>query len=268
MAQNDDRYIPRVPNNLNEVADLLRDIWEVLHALEGRVGPISLRDDLSVMGGVTATGDLETNVTTDGSVELDNFIQINERVFDAEGVLTPTVSSVGSSRIYMNPLTDKLLVSENGGAYTNLVPTIPTLPSEACRITNSIATTLADSTLTALSFDTERYDTAALYSGGAPTRITIPTAGIYNIGSCIQYAFNTTGYRFNGIRLNGANFLAAQLQLPVTTAATGTDITLNVQWQFSVGDYVELMAFQNSGGGLDVTKAADFSPEFWATRIQ
>lgn len=269
MAQNDDRYIPRVPNNLNEVADLLRDIWEVLHALEGRIGPISLRDDLSVMGGVTATGDLSTNVTTDGSVELDNYLQINERVFDSTGALTPAVAPVGSSRIYQDPTSDTLKVSQNGAAYTDLLVAAPTLPSQTCRVYRNAGTAIAHGGTVTMAFNTERWDTDGMHDNAVNnSRITINTAGKYEIGASIEVSNSgTTMWVFVGILRNGATYVVAQA--PTVVGNTGY-VSLSCVIDGVVGDYYEVIVFQSNTGsaGETIVAAAQLSPEFWAIRIQ
>jgi len=53
-----------------------------------------------------------------------------------------------------------------------------------------------------------------------------------------------------------------------TGAAASTTITQSVStyYSFAAGEYIELRAFQNRGGNLDVTAAVKSSPEFWAYR--
>jgi hypothetical protein len=44
-------------------------------------------------------------------------------------------------------------------------------------------------------------------------------------------------------------------------------LTVNTHWQAAAGDYFELVVFQSSGGSLNITRNAAFSPEFWAYRV-
>ena len=140
----------------------------------------------------------------------------------------------------------------------------------ACRVTNSADQSVANNTNTALTFDTERFDTAALHSTSSNTsRITVPTggAGKWMIGGHIAFAGNTTGARYVGLRVNGTDYIA--FQEAITTAATTTLGLCSVATLYALadGDYVELIAFQTSGGNLNVTASAKYSPEFWAHRV-
>lgn len=270
MALNDDRYIPPTPNSLQEVQELLRDLWETVHTLEGRVGDISLRANLNVAGSITSTGDLSTNLTTDGSVELDNFLQINERVFDKEGTLVPEVSSVGSSRIYMDPTLDKLQVSENGGAYTDLVQGAPTLPSQSCRVYKDTSTSLPHDTSVTVSFNQERWDTDSMHDNSTnPSRITIQTTGKYILGASIHIAAGADAIHAHiTIRRGGTTVVTAQSS--VALAGLTRQLSLDTLIDGVIGEYYEVVVYQFSYGAATNTLSsiAEYSPEFWAIRVQ
>ena len=121
-----------------------------------------------------------------------------------------------------------------------------------CRITNSVGVSIANATVTALTFNTETYDTDAFHSTSTNTdRITIPTgkAGYYLINYQINYGASATGFRNCGIRINGGTGIDAvayikgfsddENSLPQTTV-----------YYLNVGDYVTLHTYQNSGGSL------------------
>ncbi len=267
----DDRYIPGEPTNFKDVQEMLRDIWEVIHTLEGRTGPINLRNNLSVTGSGAFTGDL----STEGSVTLDNFIQVNEREFDRLGVLTPAVSPVGSSRIYQDPTSDTLKVSQNGAAYQDLVVAGYTPPAnfgKGCRIFNSANQALAHDAVVTLSFDSEIFDNDNMHSGGSPTRITFTTAGVYTVGGSVQIS-NTDGdtmWVYSTIRLNGTTLITEQAATN-DQGATGFNgrINPNTVYRFAAGDYVELQVRQNNADADNEVAAfvAGTSPQFWAFGI-
>ena len=46
-----------------------------------------------------------------------------------------------------------------------------------------------------------------------------------------------------------------------------TIIPVTTIYQLTAGDYVEVRAYQNSGGALNVNSTANYSPEFWMVRL-
>lgn len=136
----------------------------------------------------------------------------------------------------------------------------------SCRVTKASAQTLATGTNTAITFDTERYDTDSMHSTSSNTsRITFTTAGLYIVGGSVEFASSGTGsYRQLGVRLNGATFIAWALQAP---ASLVNKLTVATTYKFAAGDYIELLAEHNHGANLDISKVGNYSPEFYATWI-
>jgi hypothetical protein len=142
----------------------------------------------------------------------------------------------------------------------------------AVRVTHNAAQSLTSGVDTALAFNTERYDQAGNAADTMHdtvtnnTRLTCRYAGIYKITGNIAFAANATGFRQVYIRLNGTTVLGYTLD--VTASGTLASI-LNVTTDYSlaVNDYVELVAQQNSGGALNVTVSANYSPEFMMVRV-
>lgn len=131
----------------------------------------------------------------------------------------------------------------------------------SARVYNSANISVATSTFFALTFNSERWDTANIHNTGSNTsRLTAPKTGTYTICGHIRIAGNATGARTVLIRLNGGTEIGRQ-SLP---SVTGTDVYLYILtlYQLTAGDYVELEVFQNSGGSLNVISSAAFSPEF------
>ena len=117
----------------------------------------------------------------------------------------------------------------------------------------------------ALSFDTVRYDTAAMFDVTDPTRLTCQVAGLYALGGGIRWQTNGAGLRQMALVLNGGTNMAIQKQN--ANAAEPGAMTLVTMYELAVGDYIELFARQSSGGPLNIEAANAYSPEFWATRI-
>lgn len=134
----------------------------------------------------------------------------------------------------------------------------------ATRVYHNINQTIPNSTLTALAFNTERYDSDTMHDTVSNTgRITCKTAGIYALGATLQWAVNITGTRQIILRLNGATILAGDRR--AAFAVDDVQQTLDTHYKLAVNDYIEVLVKQTSGAGLDVTAAAAYSPEFYAT---
>ena len=132
------------------------------------------------------------------------------------------------------------------------------------RVYNSANISIPNSALTALTFNSERFDTDTMHSTAANTgRITFTTAGGYDVGCGVSFAANATGQRDVGIRLNGVTLIAYDAR-PAAPATVGTIFAFSTFYEFAAGDYIEVVVFQNSGAALNVTASGNISPEFWA----
>ena len=135
-----------------------------------------------------------------------------------------------------------------------------------CRVYNDAAISINNTTTTILTLNSERFDTDAMHNTSTNTsRLTCVTAGVYLIHGHVRFASNNTGHRIAGIRLNGSTQIANQK----TEAVQGTTTVLSVAtvYKLSVADYVELTAYQSSGGALNVEAEGNLSPEFGMTWI-
>lgn len=130
------------------------------------------------------------------------------------------------------------------------------------RVYNNANITLSNGAVTALTFNSERFDTDSFHSTSVnPSRLTIPVTGLYLCGLHEQFATNGTGVRAVAIRLNGTTNIGVVEQVPA--AAASTDLSLTTLYSFTAGDYIEAIGYQNSGGSLDVVAVGNASPEFW-----
>jgi hypothetical protein len=135
----------------------------------------------------------------------------------------------------------------------------------SCRVYNSANLAIVTATLTVLTFDSERWDSGGLHSTSVNTgRITIPSgaAGKYIIGGAVNWASNATGIRTLQIRQNGTVTIAVN----DVVALSANTLSMNVEtiYPMVATDYLELIAYQTSGGNLNVQTLAQYSPEFWA----
>ena len=133
----------------------------------------------------------------------------------------------------------------------------------AARVYHSAAQSVGSGAWAALAMDSEDIDTDGMHDLATNnSRITIVNGGLYIVGGSIQFAANATGVRGVGVRINGSTYLGINR---IGAFATLTmELAVNALYQFIAGDYVELMAYQSSGGGLNVNAATTVSPFFWA----
>jgi hypothetical protein len=137
--------------------------------------------------------------------------------------------------------------------------------SPACRVYNSANESISNTTDVAVTFNSERYDNAAVHSTSSNTsRLTIPTGGggKYLVGASWQWALSAAGnYRQAKIKQNASTFVAFQTSQP--SASHASEATICALDSYVATDYAELYAKQDSGGALNLTVAANYAPEFW-----
>lgn len=126
-----------------------------------------------------------------------------------------------------------------------------------CSVYLSASQAIANSTNQAITFDSEEYDTNAFHSTVTNTsRLTIPASygGYYRISCLVGFASNATGVRNAKIYKNGTSIF--NFSQPITATgnpqSAGGTATVNL----AVGDYIELIALQTSGGNLDAVNAS------------
>lgn len=135
------------------------------------------------------------------------------------------------------------------------------------RVTNTAATSIANITLTAIPFaGAEKYDTSAFHDPVTNnTRLTIPSgkAGYYGIGGTVALdSASTTGNRLLAIRLNGATYIALDIR-PAALLGGEQYISISTEYLFIVGDYVELIYYQSTGGAAALNAEPNYGAQFW-----
>ena len=113
---------------------------------------------------------------------------------------------------------------------------------------------IANSTVTAVTWNAESYDTANMHSTTTnPTRITIPNPGTYAISANLWWSASAAGYRQIWLYKNGSS-LGLYGQAPGVGAATS--MSLYDELPFVAGDYVEVWVEQSSGAALTINASA------------
>lgn len=137
----------------------------------------------------------------------------------------------------------------------------------ACRVYNN-ANISVGSGFTALTFNTERFDTDTMHSTSVNTgRITFTTAGVYQVTGHVEFAASAGGtVRAVEIRVDGSTVIA-QVNGPGLGASATVNLTVTAMYAFTAAQYVELLAYQDTGGSLNVLASGNYSPEFSAVWV-
>ena len=140
---------------------------------------------------------------------------------------------------------------------------LPTSRFIGARVYNSAAFSHNSSgSWLAVTFDAERFDTSAIHSTASNTsRLTCVVAGVYSIFGTVQFAVNATGWRGTRIYLNGATPIATVLHAASSNTYAILQ-TVSTIYELVAGDYIEIQAFQDSGGTLALSQQDNTSPEF------
>ncbi len=179
---------------------------------------------------------------------------------DCPGIIIDSVAS---------PASDFLLVRENGTGNPFLRVdssgrvTFNTPQARARRTTNL---SLSNGLPALIAFDAEDYDTDAIHDLVTnTTRLTCRTAGVYDIKAGVRFAANATGYRQVYIQRNSSSANTIGAELRNASAVGPTDLNVSTSYKLAVGDYIEVVATQDSGGALDLSAAGPQAPVFSMT---
>jgi hypothetical protein len=131
-----------------------------------------------------------------------------------------------------------------------------------CSVVSTAASqSVATATWTALTWNSERFDTDGFHDNSTNnTRLTIPAgkAGKYQVSGIVAMDNNTTGARYLLIRKNNVDFAAVLF----TPTASEPSMVISTILDLAVSDYIELFVYQNSGGNrlfYSLSPNGDFS---------
>jgi len=111
---------------------------------------------------------------------------------------------------------------------------------------------ILDSTFTILNFNSEDFQFSTLHSTSVNnSRVTAQQVGIYLFVAQVNFASNVIGYRIIAIQKSG-NFITISKFPPVASAGGATSQQCTFIVQLAVGEYIEVLAWQNTTGTLSV----------------
>lgn len=122
--------------------------------------------------------------------------------------------------------------------------------------------TISNNTATAISFDSEIFDTDNYHDNSTnPTRLTVPRAGYYRATAIVRMAdgSNTTDFYLT-ISKNGSQL--ASVTSAKSTVFNDNRAELSAIFQLAAGDYLEAGVYQSAGGNRTVVHDAGEGPTF------
>lgn len=128
--------------------------------------------------------------------------------------------------------------------------------SPSCRVFTTSTAAFVTATWGAIPFDSESWDTASMHSNSTNnTRVTAPDAGLYVVEGVVCFAAHATGLRLAGLRVNGSGATGPAWGTNYTNALPTpfpSHVPISAIIKLAVGDYVELVGWQSSGGNLNL----------------
>lgn len=130
------------------------------------------------------------------------------------------------------------------------------------RLNQTAAQTLADATGAAVNFDTEVVDYDAGHSTTTNTsRYTAQTAGYYMVSGAVGFVGNATGSRLAWLAVNGTAVNGSEVGFGTVPNNGHVEITVPATLVYlNSGDYVQLFAYQTSGGNLNTFLSGVIQP--------
>lgn len=135
------------------------------------------------------------------------------------------------------------------------------------RVKHSLNQTIADSTGTILSFNSEDYDVGSFHDNTINnSRLTVPITGYYKITAQVSWQQDTRGYRTLQIVHSFAGVIVDSTIAPADGKPTSHIVTTDFYMQAS--EYIQVRVEQTSGGNLDIQVIDPSSPVFSIFRIK
>jgi len=253
-------------------ADIADGAVTTIKLVDGSVTTVKIAD-LGVTLAKLASDSVNASKIVDGSVgaaELASDAVTTVKILDANVTLAKLAAdSVNASKIVDGSVGTAELAANSVDAskIADASVTAAKLAAQpSARVFHSISQSVANTTLTVAAFDSEHFDTDTIHDTATNnSRLTCKTAGRYIIIANIRYSPNVTGDRYAQIRLNGTTVLGYELCRAAATA--DTMLLVSTLDSLAVNDYVEVIAYQDSGVSLNLTSDATFSPKFMMIRV-
>ena len=204
-------------------------------------------DMVNVMNGAQGVFKLITNTASAITITFDT--SFTNKTLNST-ILTYTFPAITAKEYFLSFVVDGTTIEWVIGDVVTITNVQP-----FAYVQRAATQSVADSTLVAVSFDTEISDNASIYSSGAPTRFTIPGSGnkLATVAGYISYSANATSIRRLYIHKGGVLVPVGFAQQLSNGASPATTITICSQIPCAGGDYLEVYAYQTSTATLTIT---------------
>ena len=173
---------------------------------------------------------------------------------------TATVSTAGSLALSQYEAGDLYFISASAAMFSDYTQAAAS-SFVGVSLVKSAVQAVANATDTAITWNTEDYDTNAFHDPTTNTdRITIPAGkgGYYLIEARVSFAANATGIRSVTVKKNGTTVVVGADLNNQGSSASAVLIQSRVI-SAAVADYFHLNAYQTSGGSLNTDNTAGYT---------
>lgn len=129
------------------------------------------------------------------------------------------------------------------------------------RVVQNTPQSLTNGAVTAITMDTVMFSGGIVWDSGNATRIPVALAGIYQVNVGVLFAASGAGsYRQLWVHKNGSTAVrhAYNILCPVSSTQV-LSVTGSSLMSLAAGDYLELIAVQDSGGALSTSTGSGFN---------
>lgn len=158
-----------------------------------------------------------------------------------------------------------------GGELLDITQLINRQDSRAitARVLRTTAQLIPTGVITPISFNQVRYDSTLMWDSTTPTRLYFRKNGSHLITAHVGFEANATGFRFLELRFVNELGVSELIAIQSTNAIAGEVTALSVTAIIggAKNSYIEVLIYHNSGGGLNVVAAPNYSPQATITRL-
>jgi hypothetical protein len=160
-------------------------------------------------------------------------------------------------------------VSGSGGTATVTVSGGGGVGDVGGRVYRTNSQSIPNNTDTVVTFNAQAYASTGIHSTSVnPGRLIAPETGIYLIGYSIQFSSVATSTRRRVIvRLNEEDYIGTSDMMSGTSEVVFDILSAAFEYQMTAGDFVDFVAYQNSGDELNVRGGDVSSTNAWIRRV-